>query len=106
MPELPEVESARSLLVKHCKGAMITSFISDEQGGGPRDGLFDDIVFDVKGDNKQDDFNSLQGSTLNDVNRQGKQLWMELSSGVSLLVHFGMTGSFVIKGAYPAVQKF
>ena len=98
MPELPEVESARSLLVKHCKGAMITSFISDEQGGGPRDGLFDDIVFDVKGDNKQDDFNSLQGSTLNDVNRQGKQLWMELSSGVSLLVHFGMTGSFVIKG--------
>ena len=104
MPELPEVESARSLIETHCKGARIASLIIEEQGGGPRSGSFDDIVFDVKTGKNRDDFNSLEGSSLCDIKRQGKQLWMELGDGASLtpscslLCHFGMTGSFVIKG--------
>ena len=96
MPELPEVDSARHLVETHCKGAQISSFVTSELGGGPRDGLHDEIVFD-QNTGTQMDFNALQGSTLHGIFRQGKQLWMELG-GASLLVHFGMTGSFVIKG--------
>ena len=48
MPELPEVERARRLLVEHCVGLKIIKCVAVEQGGGPRDGKFDEIVIQVK----------------------------------------------------------
>lgn len=47
MPELPEVESARKLVEELCAGRRIVSLCTKEQGGGPRDGRFDDIVIET-----------------------------------------------------------
>lgn len=39
--------------------------------------------------------------------RSRRQLWLELSSPPHLLAHFGMTGSFVVRGVAPlAYQEF
>jgi hypothetical protein len=43
-PELPEVESSRAFVLRHCGGRDILEVNTDEQGGGPRTGQFDDIV--------------------------------------------------------------
>ena len=45
MPELPEVERACRLLLEHCLDKRCDRVVSQEQGGGPRDGQYDDIVF-------------------------------------------------------------
>lgn len=44
MPELPEVEASRQFVLKHCLGCTVSSCVTSEQGGGPRDGLYDDII--------------------------------------------------------------
>jgi hypothetical protein len=44
VPELPEVECARRLLEDNCVGATIVVADPIEKGGGPRAGLFDDII--------------------------------------------------------------
>lgn len=46
MPELPEVETARKFVHKLCAGSSIVRVSTREQGQGPRDGLFDEIVFE------------------------------------------------------------
>ena len=45
MPELPEVEAQRRLLEQFVVGQRISVVMAMEQGGGPREGLFDDKVF-------------------------------------------------------------
>ena len=46
----------------------------------------------------------MEGKTLVDVGRRGKQLWFTFAGrgtakdGPSVLFHFGMTGAFVVKG--------
>ena len=102
MPELPEVEASRNLLSQACCGLKIDFITCIEQGGGPRDGKFDDIVFSniSEGDMKS----ALIGKTLVAVRRKGKQLWFEiLNMDVAILFHFGMTGAFVLQG-YNAPQ--
>ena len=44
MPELPEVEAARYTIDHNCAGSECVFVENFEQGGGPRHGLFDDIV--------------------------------------------------------------
>lgn len=108
MPELPEVESARHLADSHCVGTTISEFLSSELGGGPLDGQWDSKVYEVTEKVKgQSDYEALQGSELVSVGRQGKQLWFILSGKKSLLFHFGMTGSFVLKGReIPSYKSF
>ena len=98
MPELPEVEAARSLVDTHCTGQKITTAVTVEGGGGPRTGLFDDIVCDDTGATASSLALAMEGRTLIDVRRRGKQLWLVFSSPPHLLAHFGMTGSFVVRG--------
>lgn len=108
MPELPEVESGRHLVETHCTGSSISELLSAEMGGGPRDGQFDDKVYEISETVKgQGDYEALQGLKLLSVGRQGKQLWFMLDGGLSLLFHFGMTGSFVLKGhQIPSYKSF
>lgn len=96
MPELPEVESARALVEAHGAGKVISDVIALEQGGGPRSGLFDDIVF--SGCPSADAAKAfLVGRTLVSARRRGKQMFWTLSGGgPSLLCHFGMTGSISV----------
>ncbi|CAG9467197.1 unnamed protein product [Pedinophyceae sp. YPF-701] len=41
---------------------------------------------------------ALEGATVDEARRKGKVVWARLKSGPSVLFHFGMTGSFSIKG--------
>ena len=117
MPELPEVEAARKLIETNCVGVVIASVNTLEQGNGPRHGLFDDIVLDVTSvqddiaiestSYSQSDFeNALISRRIISVHRKGKQIWIELEGeGPSMLFHFGMTGSFCIRGVESATYK-
>eukprot|EP00598_Pedospumella_elongata_P006567 CAMPEP_0184974330 /NCGR_PEP_ID=MMETSP1098-20130426/5860_1 /TAXON_ID=89044 /ORGANISM="Spumella elongata, Strain CCAP 955/1" /LENGTH=311 /DNA_ID=CAMNT_0027496907 /DNA_START=8 /DNA_END=939 /DNA_ORIENTATION=- len=105
MPELPEVEAARRFIERLCAGSTIVSVTTREQGGGPREGSFDDIVFEHVSDGTTNDSESLYHTallrkTLKCVHRKGKQFWFEFAEPESpcVLFHFGMTGSCAIKG--------
>ncbi|KAJ1407975.1 Formamidopyrimidine-DNA glycosylase N-terminal domain-containing protein [Ochromonadaceae sp. CCMP2298] len=100
MPELPEVESSRKFVEQLCAGHVIHKLSIREQGGGPRDGLFDDLIFEDGKDpaNEGVFYKALHQRTLKSVHRKGKQMWFEFADGGdSVLFHFGMTGSFAMK---------
>ena len=63
MPELPEVEAARRLLLRHCQGARVRSV----------EALADDIVLDGCAAGEVEV--ALRGAALLDVHRMGKHLW-------------------------------
>ena len=107
MPELPEVEAARRLVEANCVGATITRVLALESGGGPRHGLFDEIVCAAESFSGADALEAaLVGRRLVASCRRGKQMWWELSAGgraaatggasTALLWHFGMSGSFSV----------
>lgn len=106
MPELAEVESGRNLVQSYCSGQRITAVYVHESGNGPRHGLFDDIVCDLRLEsdgipelNQSHFIDALLNRKLVSACRKGKQIWLELDgNGPSVLFHFGMTGSFVVKG--------
>ena len=109
MPELPEVEQARSLVERCLQGKSIKSVNAREAGGGPRDGSFDDKVVG-EGVTEKGLVAALKGKKVTHVCRKGKQMWIELGGGASdasLLFHLGMTGSIVVKGeARASYQSF
>ncbi|KAJ2829481.1 hypothetical protein IWW50_000824 [Coemansia erecta] len=86
MPELPDVERARKLLHERCVGRKITQVSAAD----------DSIVF--AGASKTDIEAQLLGRTVLGSGRRGKQFWLLLSGGLSLLLHFGMTGEVHIQG--------
>jgi hypothetical protein len=52
MPELAEVECSRAFVSETFVGSIIEKVCTKEQGGGPRDGLFDELVFDCIEENQ------------------------------------------------------
>jgi formamidopyrimidine-DNA glycosylase len=117
MPELPEVESARFTVHESCAGFRVVGVDTVERGGGPREGLFDDIVHDVREGETQASFvDALLDRQLVACKRKGKQIWLELGpvNGVagavpeiSVLIHLGMTGAILLKGgAIPTYKVF
>lgn len=98
MPELVEVESARGWLANACVDATIVEVNLRESGGGPRNGLFDDIEFETVSDpevrkalsnaaasvkSTSNDMSAdeawylkaLLGRRVRQIHRKGKQLW-------------------------------
>lgn len=124
MPELPEVESARKHVHDLCAGHRIVRVVLKEQGGGPRQGTMDDIIFEkpsddivaslLKGKGKTNSMEKMfEAAFLNRcleaVNRKGKQMWMTFtdSDALPVLFHFGMTGSFIIRDhVIPSYKSF
>jgi len=112
MPELAEVECSRAMLEEHCQGKEIKDVIDIESGGGPRSGTFDDKVFEAESIKSHGVFSqALKGTVCERVCRKGKQLWWNLSAKggakkkiLHPLFHFGLTGSFVVKGV--AAMKY
>lgn len=96
MPELPEVEAARRFMEKTAVGSVIDRVISVEQGGGPRDGEFDDKV--IEGETAVSFCDKLEGRRLVSAQRKGKQLWLELDNACGLFIHNGMTGALLVRG--------
>ena len=107
MPELPEVEGARFVVEKFCLNHTVTSVNLREQGGGPRNGLFDDLVFSPTDGGENVFKTAMLHRTLVGFKRHGKQMWLQLAknvnkrtggSKVNILMHLGMTGSLRLKG--------
>ena len=100
MPELPEAEAARCLLEAQCVGRTITAAVAIEAGGAARSGKFDDIVFDDPGATAASIKAELVGQRVVSIARRGKQLAIALGTKqqLTLLSHFGMTGSWVVFG--------
>ena len=102
MPELPEVEAQRRTLEAVALNTRIALLVANEQGGGPRDGEFDDKI--MEGLTPGDLATSVQGRWVLAVKRRGKQLWVELGDTkggacrACLLLHFGMTGAMIVRG--------
>src|SRR4051812_48444074 len=84
MPELPEVETVRRQLAPVLSGARIIDV--DARRPDLR------IPFPVRFRER------LRGQTVAALTRRAKYLIAELSSGETLLMHLGMTGSFRIEG--------
>ena len=81
MPELPEVETIRAQLAPRLEGRTLTRVeILDPRLTRPHD------LFEVA--------EELEGDVVRAVERRGKYLLLRLESGLGLLVHLRMTGSF------------
>merc|ERR1712241_1584249 len=97
MPELPEVEHARLLLSRHVLGKPIkavTALDDTKPGDGKRDKGVDKALKEA-----------LVGKQGRQVHRKGKYLTLELDQSSWVVAHFGMTGSFVVKGVKPGTYK-
>eukprot|EP00040_Diaphanoeca_grandis_P017795 m.93296 g.93296 ORF g.93296 m.93296 type:complete len:379 (-) comp26624_c0_seq2:282-1418(-) len=105
MPELPEAEASRRLLETHCVGQTIVQCVVKEQGGGSRDGQFDEIVID-EGETGTTLQTKLLARKIQNVCRKGKQLWINFEDkGPSLLFHHGMTGTLRVRGVESVSYK-
>jgi formamidopyrimidine-DNA glycosylase len=81
MPELPEVETIRTQLAPRLTGrTLVRVEILDPRLTRPVD------LFEVA--------EELEGDSIVEVERRGKYLVLRLESGLALLVHLRMTGSF------------
>jgi len=86
MPELPEVERGRRMAAAVARGRRIERVICKR----------DVIVFDGASPRRWK--HALEGKTVQNVSRIGKQIWFELDSPPHPLFHFGMTGAFRVPG--------
>lgn len=84
MPELPEVESLRCMLEQSARGRTILRARVSE----PRLRRTVAVDFD----------RVIAGKTINALRRRAKYLLIELSGGITLLAHLGMTGSLTHRG--------
>jgi formamidopyrimidine-DNA glycosylase len=89
MPELPEVERGRRLAERVARGRRITGVTCAR----------DAIVFEGVGPARMR--KALAGRTVRAVRRRGKHIWFELDRRPWPCFHFGMTGSFRVRGAAP-----
>ncbi|KAK4702384.1 formamidopyrimidine-DNA glycosylase, partial [Phenoliferia sp. Uapishka_3] len=93
MPELPEVEAARERLERLAKGKRISHVSAEE----------DSIVF--SGVTHASFATAIEGKTVREVRRKGKQFYMVLESGPHPLFHFGMSGYSQTKGISAPTYK-
>jgi len=89
MPELPEVEFARTLCERVAAGRRVERVCCAR----------DDIVYEgvTPGRFRR----RLQGRRIETARRRGKYLWFDLDEGPHPLFHFGMTGAFRVHGDRP-----
>lgn len=92
MPELPEVEICGRSLRRWCLGQTILA-----AGARPGPPLRDLSVRRFR--------EGLVGRRVESVDRIGKQLFLDLEGGLTLLVHLGMTGKFVRASADRGAAK-
>ncbi|GAA5848220.1 hypothetical protein JCM8547_004448 [Rhodosporidiobolus lusitaniae] len=93
MPELPEVEAARKRLAKLAKGKKIKTVVANE----------DPIVF--SGTTHANFATGLEGKTVKDVRRLGKNFYLILSTPPHPIFHFGMSGMAHIRGEPSPVYR-
>jgi len=83
MPELPEVELFKRRAADPCRGRVISKAVVSDPG----------IVEGISGKALE---KRLSGERLGSARRYGKNLFIELSGGGALAMHFGMNGSLAL----------
>ena len=93
MPELPEVETVRRGLLPAMQGARFLSVSAHRE--------------DLRWPLPHQFAARLKGMTVEALSRRGKYLLADLSSGDTLIMHLGMSGSFHISNgsAAPALAQ-
>lgn len=86
MPELAEVETVRKFLDKTLRGKKIKEVDVD---------MSDKYLYAFA--KPKDVKNSLEGAKFIGSGRRGKYFWLELSGGISLIIHLGMSGNVSVK---------
>lgn len=87
MPELPEVESARSVIAENALGRRIAD-------------VDDRDTYETRPHSPGELRDALVGRTLTDVHRRGKLMYAETSDGGPLVaLHLGMAGRIFVTGA-------
>jgi formamidopyrimidine-DNA glycosylase len=97
MPELPEVEGMRSRLERMTLSKRIVAVNAREQGGGSRQGLFDDRVITC---DESSLIEALTDATVMKTGRKGKQMYIQMSNKKSLLFHMGLSGWLMLRGTH------
>ena len=88
MPELPEVETVRRMLVAHVLGRTVArARLSDKKLRTPI---------------PASSLRRLVGRTIESTGRHGKYLFVHFSGGVTLLSHLGMSGRWLFSEGAPA----
>ena len=92
MPELPEVETVRSVLLPYVVGQkIINTTISLPK-----------VVANL---NPQTFITKMQGQSITDFTRRGKFLTLHLDSGAFVVIHFRMTGTLIVENAETSPAK-
>jgi formamidopyrimidine-DNA glycosylase len=87
MPELPEVETVRRGLALKIDGGRVTRWAQRR----------DDLRFPIPTGIGQ----ALTNATIERLDRRGKFLLIDVSGGMSLLAHLGMSGRMVVEPGWP-----
>lgn len=90
MPELPEVETVRRGLAPAMEGAVFLAVVTRRR----------DLRFPFP----QDFCERLTGSRVQRLDRRGKYLFADLSTGERLIMHLGMSGRFTVRSAAGAAR--
>ena len=88
MPELPEVENARQVLIKFGLPGRAFSSVTVGWANSVKSGSIEDFVL------------GLPDRQVQEVNRRGKYLLLPLDSGETLIIHLGMTGGLKVQPAH------
>ena len=87
MPELPEVENARRILL--CAELPGRTFTGVQVGWAPT----------VKSPSLEDFVLGLHSKRVEDISRRGKYILLALDSGETFIIHLGMTGGLTVQPA-------
>ena len=90
VPELPEVETVRRMLEAEVRGRRIASVFRSR--------------LRLRGERAGDLARRAKGRTIERLGRHGKYLLIELSGGVTLLSHLGMSGRWLFHPSRPRKQ--
>eukprot|EP00871_Galdieria_phlegrea_P001349 jgi/Galph1/2214/GphlegSOOS_G875.1 len=86
MPELVEVECLRRFILRHVQSAIVQEVYLTEDANS----LFDEF-------NQTEQINKLKERVILNVARYGKYLWLQFNPEIYLILHFGMSGSMVLR---------
>ncbi len=93
MPELPEVETVARDLAEKIVGRSIAGFWTDNPAM-------------LRGKPAAEFAYAINGARLAAVNRRGKQLLLNLSNGLTLVIHLKMTGQLLVMPTGSPVQQW
>lgn len=92
MPELPEVETTKNLLIKHLEGEVIDHIVLNRPN----------LRFNFPAEMHE----KFDNVTVNRLSRHGKYMLWHCCNDLTLIIHLGMTGRFLISHSHTSFPDF